>query len=103
MPFIASRRVHLLWIGDKLTTRVNGGAETGGLGSRGMIGESGREDLNLRPHGPEPCALADLRYAPAWAVTLHRSWSQTLAIYIIVYFRYICKLKGYRDFEAIGG
>ena len=25
---------------------------------------SGREDLNLRPHGPEPCALADLRYAP---------------------------------------
>ncbi len=25
---------------------------------------SGREDLNLRPHGPEPCALAGLRYAP---------------------------------------
>jgi hypothetical protein len=20
--------------------------------------------LNLRPHGPEPCALAELRYAP---------------------------------------
>ena len=26
--------------------------------------KSGREDLNLRPHGPEPCALAGLRYAP---------------------------------------
>ncbi len=28
---------------------------------------SGREDLNLRPHGPEPCALAGLRYAPITA------------------------------------
>ena len=27
--------------------------------------ESGREDLNLRPHGPEPCALAMLSYAPS--------------------------------------
>ena len=26
--------------------------------------KSGREDLNLRPHGPEPCALTELRYAP---------------------------------------
>jgi hypothetical protein len=26
--------------------------------------KSGREDLNLRPHGPEPCALTVLRYAP---------------------------------------
>ena len=26
--------------------------------------QSGREDLNLRPHGPEPCALTGLRYAP---------------------------------------
>src|ERR1041384_8658875 len=26
--------------------------------------KSGREDLNLRPHGPEPCALAKLSYAP---------------------------------------
>src|SRR5438309_9816105 len=26
--------------------------------------QSGREDLNLRPHGPEPCALAKLSYAP---------------------------------------
>jgi integrase len=25
---------------------------------------SGRKDLNLRPHGPEPCALAKLSYAP---------------------------------------
>ena len=25
---------------------------------------SGRRDLNPRPHGPEPCALAGLRYAP---------------------------------------
>ncbi len=35
---------------------------------------SGREDLNLRPHRPERCALAGLRHAPsvcdysAWAV-----------------------------------
>jgi hypothetical protein len=41
--------------------------------------QSGRADLNRRPHGPEPCALTGLRYAPAWAVTLHRSWSQALA------------------------
>src|SRR5947209_5082032 len=26
--------------------------------------ESGREDLNLRPYGPEPYALAKLSYAP---------------------------------------
>ena len=26
--------------------------------------QSGREDSNLRPHGPEPCALAKLSYAP---------------------------------------
>jgi hypothetical protein len=25
---------------------------------------SGREDLNLRPHGPKPCALTGLSYAP---------------------------------------
>src|SRR4051812_32326341 len=25
---------------------------------------SGQEDSNLRPHGPEPCALAKLSYAP---------------------------------------
>jgi hypothetical protein len=25
---------------------------------------SGRGDLNPGPHGPEPCALAGLRYAP---------------------------------------
>ena len=25
---------------------------------------SGQEDLNLRPHGPEPCALTRLSYAP---------------------------------------
>ena len=26
--------------------------------------QSGREDLNLRPHGPKPCALTVLSYAP---------------------------------------
>src|SRR5205823_2795191 len=31
--------------------------------------KSGREDLNLRPHGPEPCALAKLSYAPFLAVS----------------------------------
>jgi hypothetical protein len=29
-----------------------------------MIKWSGRKDLNLRPPGPEPGALARLRYAP---------------------------------------
>src|SRR3954453_8567808 len=29
------------------------------------VTKSGREDLNLRPHGPEPCALAKLSYAPS--------------------------------------
>ncbi len=29
-----------------------------------ILSESGREDLNFRPHGPEPCALAKLSYAP---------------------------------------
>jgi hypothetical protein len=28
------------------------------------IVKSGRRDLNSGPHGPEPCALAGLRYAP---------------------------------------
>src|SRR5579883_3203437 len=31
--------------------------------------QSGREDLNLRPHGPEPCALAKLSYAPPFIFT----------------------------------
>ena len=26
--------------------------------------QSGRGDLNPGPHGPDPCALAELRYAP---------------------------------------
>ena len=26
--------------------------------------QSGRQDLNLRPHGPQPCALAKLSHAP---------------------------------------
>src|SRR4051812_38324353 len=29
-----------------------------------VTNQSGREDLNFRPHGPEPCALAKLSYAP---------------------------------------
>ena len=29
--------------------------------------KSGRADLNRRPHGPEPCALSELRYAPVGA------------------------------------
>ena len=29
-----------------------------------LLRESGREDLNLRPPGPEPGALTGLRYAP---------------------------------------
>ncbi len=37
---------------DPLTTAVSGSCK------------SGQEDLNLRPHGPEPCALAKLSYAP---------------------------------------
>jgi hypothetical protein len=28
--------------------------------------QSGRLDLNQRPHGPEPCALAKLSYAPSF-------------------------------------
>ncbi len=26
---------------------------------------SGRQDSNLRPHGPKPCAITGLRYAPS--------------------------------------
>ncbi len=37
-----------------------------------QVKKSGREDLNLRPHGPEPCALAGLRYAPYESIILHR-------------------------------
>src|SRR5207249_5086452 len=40
---------------NPLTTDVNGSQE------------SGRLDSNQRPHGPEPCALAKLSYAP-WFV-----------------------------------
>ncbi len=32
--------------------------------SKGGLLLSGRADLNRRPHGPEPCALTKLRYAP---------------------------------------
>src|SRR5229473_1607058 len=35
--------------------------------------ESRRLDSNQRPHGPEPCALAKLSYAP-WFV--YRNWPQ---------------------------
>ncbi len=31
---------------------------------KGEEKKSGREDLNLRPYGPEPYALTGLRYAP---------------------------------------
>ena len=36
------------------------------LGIRAADGwlKSGRPDLNRRPHGPEPCTLAGLSYAP---------------------------------------
>ncbi len=34
------------------------------LGGEGSIVKSGRADLNRRPHGPEPCALSGLSYAP---------------------------------------
>ena len=34
---------------------------------------SGRKDLNLRPPGPEPGALARLRYAPNLLMILHKS------------------------------
>ena len=29
-----------------------------------FVDQSGRGDLNPGPHGPDPCALAELRYAP---------------------------------------
>ncbi len=32
--------------------------------------QSGREDLNLRPHGPEPCALTGLRYSPNTPISI---------------------------------
>ena len=35
--------------------------------------QSGREDLNLRPHGPEPCALAKLSYAPFYSSCAYAS------------------------------
>ena len=44
--------------------------------------ESGRQDSNLRPHGPKPCVLAKLNYAP-----------KTMAIY----FTMGKKEKGLRD------
>src|SRR5574342_481286 len=34
------------------------------VGRRAPVQQSGREDLNLRPPGPEPGALTGLRYAP---------------------------------------
>lgn len=36
------------------------GVQTEGL----FLGKSGRQDSNLRLHGPKPCALAKLSYAP---------------------------------------
>ena len=34
--------------------------------------ESGRPDLNRRPHGPEPCTLAGLSYAPNVEIIIQR-------------------------------
>ena len=34
---------------------------------------SGREDLNLRPLGPEPSALTKLRYAPKNTIELYHN------------------------------
>ena len=36
--------------------------------------ESGREDLNLRPLGPEPSALAKLSYAPSFGYPSSLRW-----------------------------
>src|SRR3954447_19997268 len=44
---------------QRLTTNENGPAF-----AEPQIPWSGQEDLNLRPHGPEPCALTRLSYAP---------------------------------------
>jgi hypothetical protein len=39
---------------------------------------SGRKDLNLRPPGPEPGALARLRYAPTEPARPHRGLERSL-------------------------
>src|SRR5271165_5629691 len=41
---------------------------------------SGRQDLNLRPHGPEPCALSRLSYAPRMHALTILATRQVLSI-----------------------
>src|ERR1700675_4203844 len=43
---------------------------------RPVLKWSGRKDLNLRPPGPEPGALARLRYAP----TIHEATGSTASV-----------------------
>ena len=75
----ADKRVQTLSNGDKTYTSRDGTHHNGRLDVtsysankkdpltshvRGSL-KSGQEDSNLRPHGPEPCALAKLSYAPS--------------------------------------
>ena len=48
-----------------------------------VIKLSGREDLNLRPHRPERCALAGLRHAPnVHAAMPHQRDFSVLGLYL---------------------
>jgi hypothetical protein len=49
--------------GQRNDPRLNAN-ENGPAFAEPQIPWSGQEDLNLRPHGPEPCALTRLSYAP---------------------------------------
>ena len=51
--------MQVIW---KVPAQIPAGQTTEGLQMRSC--KSGREDLNLRPPGPEPGALTGLRYAP---------------------------------------
>jgi hypothetical protein len=51
-----------LGFGARLCRVDRGNAEAANLAA--SWSRSGRADLNRRPHGPEPCALAGLSHAP---------------------------------------
>ena len=57
-PFVLETLVLLAWLDGN-------GKEGGYVRALQDKSKSGREDLNLRPLGPEPSALAKLSYAPS--------------------------------------
>ena len=54
----------IFYAASQTNNQIQNGKENKKRHQNEMSFLSGRADLNRRPHGPEPCALAGLSYAP---------------------------------------